>query len=286
MDAGKGEARGQRVELRRAGLCMLAIVACGALSSALVSCATRELADHPASGQGYLEASQLSDAASILGPPPPDGSGAKTGDVATYRATRALNGSERWVLAVRDADFGVGPMLAAFSCPLGVRLDPDRAPALYRLLGRVLEDSQRAEGAAKQSYKRPRPFVENGGTICVPPAEWLRSSYSYPSGHSTFSWTTALILDSLAPDRTSEILARARAYGESRVVCGVHYPSDVQAGRLVASAVFAKLAAQPAFQADLAAAKSELARLRAAGPAGLDDGECRVEAAAAANPVW
>jgi acid phosphatase (class A) len=235
---------------------------------------------------GYLAGAQIPDVARLLGPPPPDGSGTKAGDVATFRATRGLQGSLRWRLAASDADFGPGPMLRDFSCALGVRLDPATAPALGRLLGRLTVDSSNVERSTKAFYRRPRPFVEIGGPICVKPDDYLTKSYSYPSGHSTYSWTVALVLDEIAPDRTGAILARARTYGENRVVCGVHYESDVQAGRLAATALFGALQPDPAFRKDIEAARTELARLRSRGAAEPDKAQCDLEASAAGHPVW
>jgi acid phosphatase (class A) len=235
--------------------------------------------------QGYLSAAQLPDAAPLLGPPPPAGSGAKTGDVATYEATRLLEGSERWVLAAHDATFGADAMLQDFSCALGVELTPARAPVLRRMLERLAVDADAVEGAAKKRYRRPRPFVENGGPICVEAEDWLRRSYSYPSGHSTYSWLVGMVLAEMAPDRAEPVLARARVYAESRVVCGVHYQSDIQAGRITGTLVYAALKAEPAFRHDLIRARQELKRLRMH-PASPPPEECRVEATAAATPVW
>ncbi len=235
---------------------------------------------------GYLTPAQLPDSARVLGPPPPDGSGTKAGDVATYLATRRLEGTPRWSLAARDATFGPEAMMGDFSCALGVRLDPTSAPALFRLLSRMVADSEAIDRSAKDSYKRVRPFVEQGGTICVQPEDWLKATYSYPSGHSTFGWTTGLVLAAISPDRATELLARARSYGESRVVCGVHYQSDVQAGRMAASALFGALQASPDFKADLDRAGREMRRLRAAPASALDPAECRMEAEAADKPVW
>jgi acid phosphatase (class A) len=257
--------------------------------------------DAPASGMGgaaakagagpsgvmsYLTPEATPDAKDILGPPPPDGSGTKAGDVATYQATRKLEGTPRWRLAARDAVYGPAPMMADFACAVGVVLTSDNAPALFHLLGRMQNDSARIMGHAKIAYGRPRPFVELGGTICVKPETWLAKSYSYPSGHSTFSWTAGLTLSEIVPDRAAAILARARAYGESRVVCGVHYESDVLAGRTTAAALFGALQNNPAFQADLEAARAELAKLRAGPVTAPNPAECKIEADASATPVW
>lgn len=264
--------------MKRMRIAALALALAGAWLSA-----TAAAAAEPA---GYLPPKAALDAARVIGPPPGPGNGGYDGDVTTYRATRALKGGPRWTLAIRDADFGAGPMMRAFSCALGVDLTPADAPALDRLLGRLSADSEDAGRPAKRAYRRPRPFLGDGGPICVTAETWLRDSASYPSGHSTFGWASGLVLSEIAPDRTADIMARARSYGESRVVCGVHYESDVQAGREVGAAVVAALQSNPAFKTDLAAARIELARLRAHSPAKPDPAECRIEADAEAHPVW
>jgi acid phosphatase (class A) len=243
-------------------------------------------AAEPGPARPYLTAEATPDATDLLGPPPPEGSGTKAGDVATYQATRKLEGGARWALAARDAEYGPAVMMADFSCAVGVRLTPDNFPALLRLFSRAQLDSGRIMGRAKIAYRRPRPFVELGGKICVAPDPGLAKSYSYPSGHSTYGWTAGLILAQVAPDRAATILARARAYGESRVVCGVHYESDVAAGRATGSALFSALQTRPDFQADVAAASADLARARVGAGAAPDAGACKAEADASATPVW
>ncbi len=52
-------------------------------------------------------------------------------------------------------------------------------------------------------------------------------------------------------------MARGFDFGQSRVVCGFHYPSEVNAGRLMGTVMFARLMQNPAFRADLDAAKAE-----------------------------
>jgi acid phosphatase (class A) len=235
--------------------------------------------------QGYLPPNRLPDAARLIGTPPPEGSGTKTGDVATYEATRLLQGGERWTLATHDAVFGADAMLQDFSCALGLGLAPAKAPALRRLLDRLAADAEATERAAKKTFRRPRPFVENGGPICTEGDDYLRKSYSYPSGHSTYGWVVALVLADLAPDRAEPVFSRAKVYGESRVVCGVHYESDVEAGRMTAALLYATLKAEASFRRDLASARAELRRLRVH-PAQPPLDQCRLEANAEARPVW
>src|SRR5690606_38014770 len=95
------------------------------------------------------------------------------------------------------------------------------------------------------------------GPTCVETSEAFAASGSYPSGHSAVGWLYALVLAEVDPEHAAAIIARGRAYGESRVVCGVHFVSDVDAGRLASSAVFAALAGNAEFQADIASAREE-----------------------------
>jgi acid phosphatase (class A) len=105
----------------------------------------------------------------------------------------------------------------------------------------------------------------------------LAQSPDYPSGHNAWGWTIGLIMTELAPDRGTEILARARAFGEGRLVCGVHTLSAVEAGRLNGSIVVAALHGQPEFRRDLEIARKEVAAARKAGPA-PDPAACAKEA--------
>jgi acid phosphatase (class A) len=79
----------------------------------------------------------------------------------------------------------------------------------------------------------------------------------------------------LAPDVATSLLARARAFGESRIVCGVHNMSAVEAGWMTATTVFAVQHASAAFRADLDAAKTELSTLRRG--ASVDAAVCAME---------
>ena len=89
-----------------------------------------------------------------------------------------------------------------------------------------------------------------------------------------------MILTEIAPDRTDALVARGRAFGRSRVVCNVHWESDVIEGRFMGAATLARLHADPAFRADLEAGKAELAQVRAEGLQPTRD--CGAEAAALA----
>ncbi|HEY6735145.1 MAG TPA: phosphatase PAP2 family protein, partial [Roseiarcus sp.] len=152
------------------------------------------------------------------------------------------------------------------------------------LLSRAGLTANAQSRTAKEFFKRLRPFqIDKKRKTCQKPDE-LKDSFDYPSGHTTWGWTWALILANLAPDRATPILARGRAYGESRVVCGVHNYSAIEAGRITASGTYAAELGRPEFQADLAAARAELSALRA-DPATPKPENCAAEAQLVALPI-
>jgi acid phosphatase (class A) len=264
----------------------LLAVGSAVLLAALALPISGQRAETPPAGapQGYLGAG-MPDESIFLPPPPADRSAAGKADLAIFRATRAQRGSERWQLATRDDAVDPASVLGSFGCALGVRLKPGDAPTLDRLIQRALMDAVTIIGPPKERYRRERPFLRAKGEICIARTPSLERGGSYPSGHSTVGWLDALILAELAPDRAAQLLARGRAFGESRVVCGVHYPSDIEAGHVLAAGLFATLDADPAFRADMEAAKVELelARQAAAKP---DAAQCTIESEASAHRPW
>jgi acid phosphatase (class A) len=213
---------------------------------------------------GYLTPQTWPDASKILPMAPTTGSAREAQDQLVFKTTRALEGSPRWALAQNDVPTQPPAMLKNFSCAIGTDLTPANAPKLTILLSRVGMDAGRQVSAVKDVYKRKRPYLIDAGKICTAPSAELDASPDYPSGHATWGWSIGLILAEIAPDRATPILSRARAYGESRVVCGVHSPSAVDGGRTNGAALISTLHGQAAFRADLEAARAEITALRAA----------------------
>lgn len=241
-------------------------------------------ADAPGRPAGYL-AGREPDTVAAISQAPETGSPRDLADRAIFRQTRALEGTARWDLATRDVQLSPRDLLRDFSCAVGVSLTPENSPRLAALLVKVIPDMAAAYDAPKELYKRPRPFLRDPGDICVAREDWLAKSYDYPSGHAVWSWTAGLILSELAPDRAGPILGRSRAYGESRVVCGVHNASAVTAGREAADVLAAALNSDKAFRADLSAAHRQLTALRAS-PTAARPEACEAEAALTARTPW
>jgi len=150
-----------------------------------------------------------------------------------------------------------------FENVLGSWFAKKNLPVTAALLERVNATVYPVIESAKKYWSRPRPFQQD--SRIHPPID-LPKNASYPSGHSTFGDLNALVLAELAPDLKDAILARGLQIGDDRVIGGVHFPSDVEAGHTLAHDLFARLMTTPAFQADLAAAKAEVAAVRAKGP--------------------
>ena len=108
----------------------------------------------------------------------------------------------------------------------------------------------------------------------------MEKNGSYPSGHAAIGWAWALLSTEISPDQSDAILARGLAFGDSRIICNVHWQSDVIEGRLMGASVIARLHADPIFRADIEAAKTELATVRANGLKPTRDCQAEIEALA------
>jgi len=146
-----------------------------------------------------------------------------------------------------------------FENVLGACFTEKNLPATALLFQRVDDTVHPVIVSAKKYWDRPRPFLQDKRVH--PPID-LPKNAAYPSGHSTVGNLDAMVLAELAPDLKDAILARGKQIGDDRVIGGVHFPSDVAAGQTLAHDLFGKLMASPAFQADLAKAKVELAAAR------------------------
>lgn len=215
---------------------------------------------------GYLPRSQWPDSLALLPAPPQAGSVQEAADLAHHRQSRAWRDHPRWTLARQDAQLKFPAAAGVFACALGVSISAENTPHLNMLLRRTLIDAGLATYKAKDHYSRKRPYVQLAESTCQPAEEAaLSKDGSYPSGHAALGWAWAQILASLAPDRMDALLQRGHAFGQSRMVCGYHWQSDVDQGRLVGSAVVARLQSDPVFTAQAQLAQQEIAAARAQG---------------------
>lgn len=228
---------------------------------------------------GYLKRSDLPNSLVLLGPPPAADSAAFARDEEARKTTIPLRNTARWKLAMTDADLAFPQAADNFSCAMGVKIDDQQTPRLYAMMQKVLSDFGLSTYGVKNKYNRVRPFVVHNEATCRADQEAiLRSDGSYPSGHTAAGWGWALVLAQINPERSNALLKRGLELGQSRVICDAHWQSDVDAGRIMGAATVARLQTDPAFLADLKAAKAEVKAAKAKRLPST--AECAAEAAA------
>jgi acid phosphatase (class A) len=230
----------------------------------VVSCSTARKATQAGSSEAtaYLADEELPDATVFLPSPTKPGDPLFQGDLAYYAWGKAVRDTQRGTVAHDDASSSMTYIARRFEPALGFLFSADTTPNLLRLLSKSYTTTNNANKKAKDYYKRKRPYVEFSEPTGVPEGErGSRNSASYPSGHATRGWTMALVLAELFPEKAEEILKVGYEYGESRVIVGYHYQSDVDAARIAAAAALAVVHANPEFQNDMELARQELKKL-------------------------
>ncbi len=148
--------------------------------------------------------------------------------------------------------------MSAYAPVVGSWFTAENLPLTAKLIKAAEADSKFFSGAAKEHFARPRPPHD----ARVHPAIIGEDEPSYPSGHSTRGMLFARIIAELDPDHRDALLERGREIGWDRVIAGVHYPSDIFAGRVLGQAVFEGMRSNPDFQKDLESAKAEFLEVK------------------------
>lgn len=209
--------------------------------------------------EGYLSREELPNSIALVPPPPEIGSAGYALDQDFAKRAVESKDAARYQQAFVDSELLFPAAVKSFEPTLGIEISETKTPRLYMLMRRVLTDAGLSVYGAKNKYQRQRPFMINKTPICTPKDDAaLRKDGSYPSGHTSIGWAWALVLAEIFPARADAILQRGYAFGESRVVCNVHWHSDVETGRVMGAAAVARLHSNPTFLEDLAAAKKEV----------------------------
>ena len=198
-------------------------------------------------------------------PAPPDTMGAAfTYDIMQYMwGNEMRQNKERADIAIRDAVYSLECIAQEFSEPFGLTISEENTPEIWKLLRDAKATCEAISGFPKYYYKRKRPFVRFQEPTATPEFEpELRRNFSYPSGHTILGWASALLLTEINPERADTILARGMMYGESRVIVGAHWQSDVDAGRLAAAAAYARMHTSDRFLEQMRRARQEFQKKR------------------------
>ena len=211
----------------------------------------------------YFDIDELPNAVKWLPAPPEPNSTRFAYDLTQYMwgKEERLN-EERAQQAIDHSVVDMGMMAQEFSKPFGMEISETKTPCIFKVLYRGVLTVRLCATKPKTEIPRQRPYVRyNESTLIPEEEETLRLNGSYPSGHTIRGWAMALLLCEINPDAQDDLLALGFQWGQSRVIAGYHWQSDVDAGRLLASAGYARLHTHQEFLADMAAARAEYAKL-------------------------
>ena len=217
----------------------------------------------------YFNVKEMPDLIKCM-PAPPDTVGTDfANDIMRYMWGKTeRNNKIRADIAIHDAPWDFDSLFAQFRVPFGLEISKEGTPVIYRFLINSLSTIDQTRVAPKAFYLRKRPFERfHEHMLTVYEEKELSGEGSYPSGHSQRGYAAALLLSEINPANADTIMARGYMYGESRVIVGAHWQSDVDASRLCASIGLARLHTSQDFLADLAKAQDEFKRLTGALPA-------------------
>ena len=193
-------------------------------------------------------------------PPPPAIDSARTkaeiGEVLTLQVTRTPEMVSR---AQADSEEEIW----RFADVMGPRFKREKLPAFAKFFQRVVDSEGAVVDPYKDVWKRPRPYMYNE---LVKPVTKMSHSGSYPSGHATAGTLMGIVLSNMVPEKRAEIMARAAEFANNRLVAGVHYRSDIEAGRITGTVIAARLQTRDDFKTAFEAAKSELRDALELGP--------------------
>lgn len=210
----------------------------------------------------YFTAEQMPDMTQWMPAPPAFDSEQFAYDKAQYAWGKSRReDKERAAMAISHASIDPVVICSHFSAAFGVEITPENTPHIFRLIVDGMETANNITIKPKRQYQRTRPFTYYNETSLVPDKEdVLRNNGSYPSGHTVIGTTAALLLSEINPAAANELMKIGYECGQSRVIAGYHWQSDVDASRFATSVALAKMHTSKRFVQQLARAKREFAR--------------------------
>jgi acid phosphatase (class A) len=191
------------------------------------------------------------DLTKLLAPPPAPASAEQAADLAGVLAIQKTRTKAQTDRALADDTVGT----LGFAEVLGPNFNAERLPKTAALFEKIRGDGVVIANAGKDTWNRPRPW---DASPAVQPVGDKPSGSSYPSTSSVVGYLTAIMLADMVPEKRAALFARGLELGDDRVILGVHFPTDIEAGRLAATAIAAALMENAAFKPEFAAAKAEL----------------------------
>ena len=196
--------------------------------------------------------SPVVEVSNLLPPPPAAGSAAARQDLDAVLAVQKSRTAQEMAAAKADVEHS----MFRFADAIGLTVQPSTLPKTAAFFDRVAKFDKVQVKQAKAYFHRPRPSVVSSEVH--PLSKDKPDDWSYPSGHATFGYTTAVLLANMLPEKRAEIFARADLYAQHRIVMGAHFPSDLEAGKLAGTVIAAQILRDAQWQGDYNAARREL----------------------------
>jgi acid phosphatase (class A) len=214
--------------------------------------ATEKSIKAPSAHNGYFIDPLVIDLLPILPPPPAQDSDITKAELADLHRIEKSRTPQQVAAAQADDQ---EEDIFVFKNVLGQNFSAVNLPLTDALSSHIRNDEGVAGKPLKASFARARPYQFDSSLH--PVCGLSKEPNSYPSGHSLSGYLLAFTLVQIVPEKQQQIMQRADEYAHNRLVCGVHYASDVDTSRKMAYAVFGYMMANPRFQKELAAAREE-----------------------------
>jgi len=242
-----------KMKMKKFFVISLALVLCNAMSI--------QAAGDEKNGHAYFTKAQLPNMANILPAPPEFESARFVADQSQYLWVKLMRLDEaRCAQAKRDAVYSMATIIEEFGDIFGLKITKEDTPEIYTILQDVCASCDSIYSDAKAYFNRMRPYAYyNEGTIVPEKEEKHRTEGSYPSGHTVLGWTSALLLADIntSPKAMEGLLTRGYEFGQSRVIAGYHWQSDVDAGRMAGTVLYQMIRNHERFIGQLARARAE-----------------------------
>ncbi len=200
---------------------------------------------------GFVSPAQV-DLLELLAPPPSDSSPRTLAEIEELVRIQKTSTPAEKALATADGNLSVFQFASGI---LGPGFSAEKLPLTAKFFQHLTDGAGPIIGSVKDYWKRPRPFLTSHEVkSCFDETK----GYSYPSGHSTFAYLCAIVLADIVPEKRAEIFARAAQYARARMICGVHYPSDVDAGRIAGTVIAAFALRNAAFKSEFEPVRKEI----------------------------
>lgn len=230
----------------------------------VLSCAANVLAaGDEKNGHAYFTKAELPDMTKILPAPPEFESARFVADQSQHLWGKLMRLDEaRCAQAQRDAVYNMQTIIDEYGAIFGLEITKEDTPEIYSILQDVCASCDSIYSDAKAHFARKRPYAYyNEGTLVPEKEEKHRNEGSYPSGHTVLGWTSALLLADInqSHEAMEGLLARGYEFGQSRVIAGYHWQSDVDAGRMAGSVLYQLIRNHERFIGQLERARAEFA---------------------------